>query len=291
MKSSFSRIRSRSELVNSTYALQPSRYPSAMLLNRLHSLVAMPCHAQSSVHETSLRILTNTHKHFRTHVTHMCSLNKFRKFLEQRRSKEGALLTIRGNAITQGKAKISRPRTLKSVHFCGRKKMENAKNANISEVLRCTSQENLLNARFFFFEIGPLLLCVLLLTAYGVRRTAYGVRRTADGQKIFIADSCSRTSETRGCHLCLLSTTPFSLLTPQQRRTDFRVRIPDQVSSSSCRSTKYPRGFCACVEFLLRKRPFREPFELEKRRLGCVDSVDFFALRHNRTYPRRHGIQ
>ncbi|CAB0001692.1 unnamed protein product, partial [Nesidiocoris tenuis] len=61
---------------------------------------------------------------------------------------------------------------------------------------RCTSQENLLNARFFFFEIGPLLLCVLLLTAYGVRRTAYGVRRTADGQKIFIADSCSRTSET-----------------------------------------------------------------------------------------------
>ncbi|CAB0004285.1 unnamed protein product [Nesidiocoris tenuis] len=36
--------------------------------------------------------------------------------------------------------------------------------------------ENLLNARFFFFEIGPLLLCVLLLTAYGVRRTAYGVR-------------------------------------------------------------------------------------------------------------------
>ncbi|CAB0009269.1 unnamed protein product [Nesidiocoris tenuis] len=41
--------------------------------------------------------------------------------------------------------------------------------------------ENLLNARFFFFEIGPLLLCVLLLTAYGVRRTAYGIRRTAYG--------------------------------------------------------------------------------------------------------------
>ncbi|CAB0008550.1 unnamed protein product, partial [Nesidiocoris tenuis] len=73
---------------------------------------------------------------------------------------------------------------------------------------RCTSQENLLNARFFFFEIGPLLLCVLLLTAYGVRRTAYGVRRTAygirrtaDGQKIFIADSCSKTSETKHADL------------------------------------------------------------------------------------------
>ncbi|CAA9997969.1 unnamed protein product, partial [Nesidiocoris tenuis] len=38
-------------------------------------------------------------------------------------------------------------------------------------------------------------------TAYGVRRTAYGVRRTADGQKIFIADSCSRTSETTYTYL------------------------------------------------------------------------------------------
>ncbi|CAB0005113.1 unnamed protein product, partial [Nesidiocoris tenuis] len=50
-------------------------------------------------------------------------------------------MEVKISTYLQGKTKILRPKTLKSVHFCGRKnKIENTKNANISEVLRVGSK-------------------------------------------------------------------------------------------------------------------------------------------------------